>query len=88
MIEINNDNYFEIAEALHAVMNQYHDGGYGYEVLCMSKFNPGYGWSESIVEAENEYFAEIEALAKLDDNYCAIAELMTNLNKFVDNKTE
>jgi len=87
-ITIDNDNYFDIAEALHAVLNLWHDGGKGYEVLCKSQFNPGMAWSEGIVEQENPYFYEVESLVNNKQGYDEIEKLMDNLNEFIDNLEE
>jgi hypothetical protein len=83
-IKIDNDNYFDIAEALHAVLILWHDGQYGYEVLCKSKFKPGMGWSESDVEESNEFFKNIESLVDKKQGYNDISDLMDELNNFVD----
>jgi hypothetical protein len=65
-MKIDSDNYFDVAEALHAVLNLWHGGQYSetYALLCRSKFKPGMAWSESQLEEENFYFHEIEELAK------------------------
>lgn len=88
-IKIDRDNYFDIAEALHSVLTLWHDGKFGYELLCRSQFRPGMGYRESDVENENEFYHEIESLL-LDKNkkfksYDKIEKLMDKLNKFVDN---
>lgn len=66
MIEVNEDNYFDVAEALHACLIAWHGGQWSetYRLLCRSKFKPGMAWSESLVEQENEYYAEIEELCR------------------------
>jgi hypothetical protein len=87
-ITIDNDNYFDIAEALHAVLNLWHDGGKGYEVLSKSQFIPGMAWRESIVERENPYFHEVESLVNNKQGYDEIEKLMDNLNDFMDNLKE
>lgn len=85
-IEINEENYFDIAEALHAVLSLWHDGKEGYRVLCKSQFKPGIMWSESKVEIENNYFNEVESLVNNNQGYDEIEKLMDNLNEFIDNK--
>lgn len=87
-IEINEDNYFEIGEALHTVLTLWHDGGRGYELLCRSQYRPGLGYSESEVEENNEYFAEIENLLT-DENgkftsYDEIEKLMDKLDEYLE----
>ncbi len=61
MLKIDNDNYFEVAEAIHAWLTLNHEGQASdtYRMLCQSEFKPGMLWSESDVELENEYYPEI-----------------------------
>lgn len=87
-IKITNDNYFDIAEALHTVLTLWHDGKHGYVVLCKSQFKPGPGWSESDVERENEYFYDIEAMVKDNQGYDDIEKLMDELNDFINDLEE
>lgn len=89
-INITEDNYFDIAEAIHTVLTLWHDGSYGYVLLCRSQFRPGMSWSEEVVEKENEYYNEVESLL-LDDNgnfksYDLIEELLNNLNDFIEER--
>jgi hypothetical protein len=86
-IEINEDNFFEIAEALHTVLILWHGGQYSqtYATLCQSKFSPGPCWSESDVEKENEFFSQIETMAE-QKNYDGLENLMNRINEFVDNR--
>jgi hypothetical protein len=60
---VTDENYFELAEAVHAWLSLNHEGQWSdtYRLLCRSKFNPGPMWSESRVESENPYFTEITA---------------------------
>ena len=83
-IEITHDNYFEIAEALHAVLTLWHDGKHGYAVLCKSQFKPGHGWRTSTVEEENYYFNDIESMVNNHQGYGEIEKLMDDLNDFVN----
>jgi hypothetical protein len=71
MITVDQDNYFDVAEALHAWLSLNHEGQWSdtYRLLCRSQFKPGASWSESRVEAENPYFSEITA-----DNALALME--------------
>jgi hypothetical protein len=88
-IEINEENYFDIAEASHAVMTLWHDGKYGYVILCKSQFRPGPVWRESNVENENDYFHIIESMV-VDGmgkfkGYDEIDNLIDELNEFIEN---
>jgi len=69
VIEVDYDNFFGVAEALHAVLTLWHAGQYSetYRLLCRSKFKPGMAWRESDVEIENEFFTDIEAMAENND---------------------
>lgn len=87
-IEVTEDNYFDIAEALHAVLTVWHDGGRGYALLCRSQFKPGMGWSESNVEEENEYYAEIEELYEKGTNFEAMEYLLDEIDAFLDNRED
>lgn len=82
-IDVNEENYFEVAEALHAVLTLWHDGGRGYELLCRSEFRPGMGWSESTVEEENEYFAEIETLYEKGTNFDAMEKILDAIDEIL-----
>lgn len=87
-IVIDDDNYFEIAEAIHTVLTLWHDGSYGYELLCRSQFEPSMSWSESTVIDENEYYGEVNALVESSDGkflgYDEIEKLLDTLNEFID----
>ena len=89
MIEVNEENYFDIVEVLHSLLTQWHDGRRGYEILCKSQFRPGMGWSESDVE-EYECYQDVKDLIENDKGeflgYDEIEKLMDNLNEFIDNK--
>lgn len=87
-IEVNEENYFDVAEALHAVLTLWHDGGRGYELLCRSEFKPGHGWSESRVEEENEYFAEIEALYEKGTNFEAMEKILDRIDEVLEETEE
>ena len=77
-LNVTTENYFDIAEALHAWLSLNHEGQWSetYKLLCRSQFRPGASWSESRVEAENEYYPEINAdnAADLMDAVEAILE--------------
>lgn len=61
---INDDNYFDLAEALHAWLSLYHTGQGSIEYNCLSRsqFKPDPMWSESEVERENYFFDEINRI--------------------------
>lgn len=63
---IDNENYFDVAEALYAWLSLNHEGQSSdkYSMLCQIDFRPSPLWSESRVEEENFYFAEID-----EENY-------------------
>lgn len=88
MITVNEENYFEIAEAIHTVLTLWHDGKHGYVLLCRSHFRPGMGWRETDVIAENEYYSEVNALVESEDGkflgYSRIEKLLDEVNEFVD----
>lgn len=88
LIVITEDNYFDVAEALHAVLMLWHDGGRGYELLCRSEFKPGMAWSESRVEEENEYFSEIEELYEKGTNFEAMEKILDGINEYLSNREE
>ncbi len=46
---IDNDNYFDVAEAIYAYCSMHHSGQSSelYKILCQSEFKPGPMWSES-----------------------------------------
>ena len=82
MIRVNQDNFFDIAEAIHAVLTMWHDGksSKSYSLLSQSQFKPSPMWSEYDVESENYYFPEIEQLARTN-KWDKIEELMDNTYK-------
>lgn len=77
---INQENYFDYAEALHCYLTLNHEGLWSteYELLCKSKFRPSPLWSESKVELENEVYSLINK-----DNF---ESLFSELNDFMLNK--
>ena len=82
MLKIDNDNYFDVAEALHCWLTLNHRGisSVEYYLLCKSEFKPGYFWSESQVETENYYYNEID-----DSNF---ERLFNELETFLENKED
>jgi len=60
-IDINSENYFDVAEALHCYLSLNHNGQWSdeYRMLCQSKFKPSPMWSESRCLEENFYCEEI-----------------------------
>lgn len=66
MIDITDENRFELYEAMHCYATLNHSGQSSelYLVLSQSEFKPGALWSESRVIKDNPYYAE------LDDNNC------------------
>lgn len=80
MLTVDTENYFDVAEALHAWLSLNHEGQSSdtYALLCRSQFNPGPSWSESRVERDNFYFAEIDA-----DN---VERLMGEVEAFLETK--
>ena len=86
---IDDDNYFEIAEAIHTVLTLWHDGRFGYELLCRSQFKPSPSWYEQNVIDENEFYDDVNSLVESSDGkflgYDEIEILLDNLNEFIDN---
>lgn len=84
---LDTENYFEQAEALHAVLTLWHGGQASktYSLLCQSQFKLGMAWSESQVEEENSYFSQIEAWAEDNDDE-KLETLMTEINHYLDTK--
>lgn len=74
MLQVDNENYFEIAEALHCYLTLNHRGLFSeeYELLCMSQFKPGSMWSETRCEEENVYYNEIN-----ENNFKRLFEELT-----------
>lgn len=66
MIQLDETNQFEIAEAVHCYATLNHDGLTSdlYLVLSQSLFQPGPLWTETRCLAENEY------VSLLDDESC------------------
>ena len=79
-IEINDDNYFDVAEAIHAFCSSWHNGQTSelYSILSQSQFEPGPLWSESRVELENDFYSELTE--------ANISEYFKSLNKFLDER--
>ena len=65
---IDEENFFEFAEALHAFFSLNHEGQTSefYECLSRSQFNPSFSWSESKVIEENSYFNEVNESNAVD----------------------
>ena len=63
MLKVNNDNRFDVYEAVHCYASLWHEGQAStlYSILSMSEFRPGPLWSESRCEKENDYFGMIES---------------------------
>lgn len=82
MKTINSENYFDYAEALHCFLTLWHEGqtSLKYKLLCRSQFKPGPLWSESRVETENDYYAEIN-----EENYKA---LFNELEQYLEESKE
>ena len=59
--DVNDDNYFDVAEAIHAFCILWHSGQNSelYSIFSQSEFKPGMAWSESVVEKENEFYSEL-----------------------------
>lgn len=59
--DINEDNYFDYAEAIYcfASLNHSGQGSEMYSILSTSTFKPGPLWSESQVEKCNYVYCEI-----------------------------
>lgn len=79
MVEINQDNYFEVAEAIHAFCGDWHSGQTSelYSILSQSEFHPGPLWSSEKVELENEIYPLLT-----EDN---VSELFGRLRTFLEN---
>lgn len=62
-MQINEENYFEYAEAIHAYCILNHGGQTCplYQILSMSDFSPGIFWSESKVALDNPVYSEINS---------------------------
>lgn len=60
-LNITSENYFEIAEAVHAFCSLNHHGQSCemYSILSRSPFRPGPMWSETRVLKENEFYSQI-----------------------------
>ena len=83
-LEIDEENYFELVEALYTwlVLNHSGQNSVEYELQCRIvdewKFNPGFLYSESKVEENNLYYEEIN-----EENFEGLFE---NLNTFLDER--
>lgn len=66
MIQLDETNQFEIAEAVHCYASLWHDGKGSdlYSVLSQSEFRPGPLWTETRCLEENEY------VSLLDEESC------------------
>lgn len=88
-IKIDDENYFDIAEAIHTVLTLWHDGKHGYVLLCRSKFKPGMAWNENKVISENEYYNEVNSLVENKSGeflgYSEIEKLQNRLEYFLEN---
>lgn len=61
MISVDEDNFFDVAEAIHAFCALNHTGQNSvlYSILSQSDFNPSPNWSETRVESENQHYIEL-----------------------------
>lgn len=68
---VNEENFMDAVEALYTwlILNHEGQGSEKYELQCRMNYNPGMGFSESRVEAENYFYGEIN-----EDNYLQIFE--------------
>ena len=75
---IDDENCFDIAEAIHAWLTLWHNGisSKEYECLCRSQFKPGPLWSETSVENENIYFDEINRIEPFDETFERLEEFL------------
>ena len=79
-MRINEDNFFEIAEAIHCFCALNHSGQTCkfYSILSQSEFKPGPFWSESKVEKENDFYSELT-----EEN---VEEIFEQLKQFLNSK--
>lgn len=82
---LDEENYFDQAEALHTVLSLYHEGQWSkkYELLCRSQFKPGRAWREDNVIKDNWFYNEI-----VEYNDAELEQLMNELEKFLDEKED
>ena len=82
--DINEENYFEYAEAIYcfAVLNYGGQDCPMYSILSMSAFKPGPSWSESEVERENFHYCEISEsnIERLNDQLLKFMETRELVN--------
>lgn len=86
---LDTENYFDQAEALHAVLTLWHGGQHSetYVLLCKSQFRPGVSWTISGVERENPYFSEIEEWVKNGETE-KLTLLMEEIERFLEEKND
>ena len=77
---VTEDNFFDVAEAIHCYCSLNHSGQWSklYSILSQSEFKPGYGWSESRVEKDNDFYNEITE--------ANISLIFKQLQKFLQDK--
>lgn len=78
MIFLNEENIFEIAEAIHCYASLNYSGQNSelYKILSQSQFNPGPLWSETRCLIENEY------VSLLNDETCInLSKQLSTLTK-------
>lgn len=77
-MRVNEDNYFEVAEAIHCFCTLNHSGQTSelYSILSRSEFKPGAAWSETQVEQENYFYPELT-----EQNVSEIFEELTTFLK-------
>jgi hypothetical protein len=81
-MKIDNDNFFDIAEAIHCYCTLNHDGKSSelYSILSQSDFKPSPFWSESKVINENEFYNEIT-----ENN---VSELFNELQNYLNTRND
>lgn len=79
MSRINDDNYFDYAEAIHCFATLNHEGQNSrlYRVLSASHFRPGIFWTESKCEEDNSVYGELtnDNCEKLFDELCEFIKI-------------
>jgi hypothetical protein len=82
MLTVNEENFFDIAEAIHCFATLNHEGQTSalYSILSQSEFRPGPLWSESRVMEENDWFHELT-----EEN---IESTFENLQKFMPERKD
>lgn len=60
-IKIDSENFFDVAEAIHAFCTLWHSGQCSelYSILSQSEFKPGMLWNIEQVETENIYYSQL-----------------------------